>query len=357
MLFFKTNKLVNPRIHKILHWEHWPLLMFYIPNIPYAFAHGIVARNLVFYTAVNPGIRNSGIGSESKFKTLQILPNKYIPKSILHSGNKEIESTLRKLQQQKIEYPLIVKPDVGFRGLLVKKIENEHDLICYLNKYPVTIIIQEFMTHKNECGLFYYRHPNEKNGKVTSITLKEFLAVKGNGKQTVQELVFSDKRTFLYYDLIKNDPLIDWNFIPKIDERIKLSSIGNHSKGTKFINGNHLINTQLENSLNTLNHEVNGWFYGRLDVKYDTLEDLYNGNFKIIELNGILAEPTHIYDANKMTYWKALKTIRTHWKQLYRIARYNHKHNKIAYRRTIPFLKEMFALKAYSNRLKKLAKR
>lgn len=347
--------MANTRLHKLLHWEHWPLLAFYIPNIPYAFVHGIVARNLVFYTAVNPGILNSGIGSESKFKTLQLLPDEYIPKSVLHEENSSIETTLKAIQQQDISYPMIVKPDIGFRGLLVKKIENEVALIGYLNKYPIDFIIQEFLTHENECGIFYYRHPNEEKGKVTSITLKEFLTITGDGISSIQKLVQSDERAFLYYDLIKDDPTIDWNFIPQKESSVKLSAIGNHSKGTRFINGNHLINKELEESLNKLNHRVNGWFYGRLDVKYNSLEELNQGKFKILELNGILAEPTHIYDATDMTYWKALKTIRTHWKQLYRIARYNHKHENVAYRKTLPFLKEMLALKAYSNRLKKLS--
>ena len=52
------------RFHKLFHWEYWPLLMFYIPNIPFALFHGIKIRSLVFYTGVNPGIRDSGIGSE-----------------------------------------------------------------------------------------------------------------------------------------------------------------------------------------------------------------------------------------------------------------------------------------------------
>ena len=339
-----------------MHWEYWPLLMFYIPNIPYAFAHGIIARNLVFYTAVNPGIKNSGIGSESKFATLKMLPKEYTPRSVLHKNNQDVKTTIEEIEKQKITYPLIVKPDIGFRGLLVKKIECENDLIRYLNKYPVAFIIQEFLTHKNECGIFYYRHPNEKNGKVTSITLKEFLTVEGDGISTIKELVLCDKRAFLYVDLIKNDLSIKWNEVPKLHQKIELSPIGNHCKGTRFINGNHLINKELENTMNNLSHKIQGWFYGRLDIKYHTLEDLYAGKFKVLELNGILAEPTHIYDASKMNYWRALKTIRTHWKQLYRIARYNHDHNKVPYRKTIPFLREMFALKAYSNHLKKLSK-
>tara|TARA_R110001632_G_scaffold43376_6_gene110077 strand:- start:79157 stop:80203 length:1047 start_codon:yes stop_codon:yes gene_type:complete len=345
------------RFHKLFHWEYWPLLMFYIPNIPFALFHGIKIRSLVFYTGVNPGIRDSGIGSESKYETLQLLPKEYIPKSILHQKNQKIDKTLKEFQQSNIQFPIIIKPDIGFRGLLVKKIETELELKCYLEKYPVAFIIQEFLNHANECGIFYYRHPNEKLGKVTSLTLKEFLIITGDGKSSLKELVLKNKRASLYYGMLEGDVSIEWDTIIEKGTSRKLSSIGNHSKGTRFINGNHLINKTLEETLNSLNHQVKGWYYGRLDVKYNSLEELYQGDFKVLEINGILAEPTHIYDANNMTYLKALKTIRVHWKQLYEIAAYNHKSKGVSFRKTIPFVREMLALKSYSKRLKKLSKK
>ena len=67
----------------------------------------------------------------------------------------------------------------------------------YLEKYPITFIIQEFLTHKYECGIFYYRHPNEKKGTITYITLKEFLSVRGDGISTLKELVHLNNRASL----------------------------------------------------------------------------------------------------------------------------------------------------------------
>lgn len=345
------------KLHKLFHWEYWPLLMFYIPNIPYALLHGIKIRNLVFYTGVNPGIENSGIGSESKYDTLNLLPKKYIPKSVLHAKDQDIALTIKKIRQEGISYPMILKPDVGFRGLLVNKIDSENSLVTYLKKYQVNVIIQEFLTHENECGIFYYRIPNEEEGKVTSITLKEFLTMEGDGISTLKELVLKDKRAKLYYGLLKDEKNLDWDSILEKGVSKKLSSIGNHSKGTRFINGNHLINDELQDALNKLNHQVEGWYYGRIDVKYNTLEELNRGDFKVLEINGILAEPTHIYDSSDMTYLKALRTIRTHWKQLYKIAAHNHKHEGIEFRKTIPFVREMLKLKAYSRRLKRLSQK
>ena len=118
--------------------------MFYVPNIPYAFVHGLVARNLVFYTAVNPSIKNSGIGSESKYETLHLLPEKYIPKSVFHQESREMKSTLEEIQKKSISFPLIVKPDIGFRGLLVKKIENRVHLSVLPRDFVVSRLFSAF---------------------------------------------------------------------------------------------------------------------------------------------------------------------------------------------------------------------
>ncbi|NVK51649.1 MAG: D-alanine--D-alanine ligase [Flavobacteriaceae bacterium] len=342
---------------KFLNWEYWPASMFYIPNIPFALYHAIKAKNLVFYTAVNPSIANSGIGTESKYKTLQLVPKRYLPKTIFHKANSSIESTLLKIAQLAISYPIIAKPDVGFRGLLVQKISNKDALIAYLKKYPVDIIIQEFLSEKNECGVFYFRYPTQKTGRITSITLKEFLHVIGDGKNTIEQLVLKNNRTRIYFEIIKKNCSTDLQTIPRKGEKIKLSDVGNHSKGTQFINGSHLISKKLETTFNTLNREIEGWFYGRLDVKYNTFEDLENGNFKILELNGILAEPTHIYDTNNITYFGALKELRKHWKQLYKIARINHDKRKIPYRSTIELLKDVRNLSHYTKNIAKLHKK
>ncbi|WP_299122261.1 D-alanine--D-alanine ligase [uncultured Tenacibaculum sp.] len=347
----------NIKLTKLLNWEHWPSYMFYIPNIPFAFYHGVKAGSLVFYTATNPGIENSGIGTESKHKTLQLLPQEYLPKTIFHKANSNIEDTLKAVNNNKITYPLIAKPDIGFRGLLVKKIENKDNLISYLEKYPIDILIQEFLTEENECGIFYHRLPNEKKGKITSITLKEFLHVIGDGTSTIEELIKKDNRAKIYLELVKeNSKNIDLQKIISKGKKIKLSSIGNHSKGTRFINGNHLISEKLEATFNKLNNQSNDWFYGRLDLKYNSFSDVENGDFKILELNGILAEPTHIYDSENINYFQALKEIRKHWTQLNKIARYNHDQKNVPYRTTIGLLKDVKKLVNYTKYIAKLNK-
>lgn len=354
----KNNLLKNSKLHKIFHWEFWPSYMFYLPNIPYILYLAAKAKSVTFFSAANPSIKSSGNGTESKFQTLQLIPDEFKPKSILHSEVEEFKNTLKKLQIEKIQFPLIVKPDIGFRGLLVQKIANENELKNYLSTYKIDFIIQEFINYKYECGIFYMRNPKEKQGHISSITLKKFLAVIGDGISTLKELVEANKRITLYKDLIFKAHQEKLSVILNKDEELQLSVIGNHSKGTQFINGNQLISSKLKNNFDKLNIKIPGWFYGRIDLKYNDFSDVENGiNFKILEINGIISEPTHIYDATNSTYFEALKSIRIHWKSLFEIATTNHKEFQIPYKPPKTFIQEIINLKKYSNKIARLSKK
>lgn len=345
-----------PSFKKITNWEYWPSYLFYVPLLPYAFYLAIKARSFGFFSAVNPGIEGSGNGLESKYKTIQLLPKKYCPNTIYVSIGENLEDIIPKMAIYNIAFPLIIKPDIGFRGLLVTKIKDEVELSVYIKNYnSIDLIIQEFVEYKNECGIFYHIIPGEKTGKITSVTLKKYLTVVGDGNSTLSILILNDeraKRYAKYLNEINKDRL---ELIPKKNEEVVLNIIGNHSKGTQFINGNYLINKELERFLDQLNAKIEGWFYGRIDVKYNNFEELLKGeNLKIIEVNGIISEPTHIYDASNGSYFKALKSIKNHWKLVYIIGVKNKKLNIGNYTNLSDLMAIYFSYKKYLKKINNL---
>lgn len=343
-------------LKKFTEWEYWPSFMFYIPNLPYAFYLATKARNYTLYSAVNPSIKSSGNGTESKFETLKLVPDVYKPKSVFIPEERNFENTLKKLYQQGIDYPIIAKPDVGFRGMLVEKIYSDEALKKYLKAYPINLILQEFIDLPNECGIFYHRLPNEKKGIISSLTMKSFLNVTGDGVSSLEKLIAYDKRAQHYVKMLEKDYKDSWKSIIDKDKRVSLSYLGNHCKGTQFINGNHLIDKQLTETLDEINHQIKGWYYGRLDVKYNSLQELREGkNFIILEINGIISEPTHIYDPYHATYFQALSAIRKHWKYMYEIAKINLQ-NKVPSKNLFVFWREIKWLKVYVKNIEKLIK-
>lgn len=342
-------------VFKIKNWEYWPSPMYYIPVLPYAFYLALKAKSFGFFSAVNPGIEGSGNGLESKFKTIELLPGFCKPTSVFIPRKEDITTIIDKIKKAQINFPLIIKPDIGFRGLLVKKIADENELFTYLKKFnSINLIIQEYIKFENECGIFYHRLPSEKSGTITSLTLKKYLTVIGDGKSTLSELIYQDKRAQNYLSSILEINQTKLTTVYQKGEKIILNVIGNHSKGTQFINGNHLINDNLTNILNSLNEQINGWYYGRIDVKYNSFEELLKGeNFKVLEINGIIAEPTHIYDASNGSYFEALKSIKNHWKLIYKIGTTNKKLGLGKYTNLKDFINTYFT---YKNYLKEIAK-
>jgi len=348
----------NSFLTRLTQWEHWPTFMFYTPLVPFFIYKLIKAKSPVYFLATNPGILFSGSGSESKFKTLLMVPEKCRPKSVLIVKELPRKIIIENLRKENISFPIIAKPDIGFRGYLVKKIDTIQELETYLSKIKTDIIVQEFITYKNEIGVFYHRIPGENKGKITSITIKKYLSITGNGINTLSELISSHERAFLYNDILKNIHKENMGIVIPNGEIKILSFIGNHSKGTQFLNGNHLINKDLENVIDVLNHQIKGWYYGRIDMKYKNWSNLLVGeNFKVIEVNGIISEPTHIYDATgEASYFDAIKTIKSHWEIIDKIALKNHHDFNVKYPSLTMFIKNMISLRTHAKMLKKMNK-
>ena len=295
-------------------------MAFYMPYLQLRSGHPC------FFTAANPGIKTGGMGLESKFETLEKIPDYLKPKSILIKNGTKNEVVIKRLSESGITFPLIAKPDLGYRGLLVKKIKSESELKTYLSAYPIDFILQEFVSELNEFGVLYYRFPSEQRGHISSLTLKEFLHVTGDGQSTVEALINKVPRAKLQKERLKENRPTLLLQIPEKGKQINLGVIGNHSKGTQFINGNKFINDQLIATFDNICSQIQGMNYGRFDIKCKNLEDLMAGkNIVIIELNGVCSEPTHIYDAQKHSYFKALKDILNHWTIIYKISKANRK--------------------------------
>jgi len=348
MKFFKN--LAPLFITKLFNWEYWPTNVLFGPVGPLWIWLSIKARSLYFMNAANPGIHNGGYVMESKNDVYKLLPKTLYPITV-YAKNKTCFIELMKLVTTAgINFPCIAKPDIGMQGLGVKKIYSEIELEQYAQKIPFPFLVQSFVDYSNEAGIFYYRIPNEKLGKISGVVLKEFAIVTGNGIDTVETLVKQNKRYVLYWQSIAHELGNKTKCVLSKGENLQLLDYGNHARGSKFIDGTHLVNEQLETLFNNICTQIDGFYFGRLDIKYNTWAELLQGkNYSIIELNGSGSSPTHIFDPKHSIFF-AWKEIAKHWRISYKIASYNHLYNKVPYLSFAQGIKEVKA----SGQIKKI---
>lgn len=310
---------------KTFSWEYWPAILIYTPIFFYYLYLAIRSRSLFFFTAANPVMENGGLFGTSKYNLHQYIPSHLTPKTILVYHKLSEQDLLKYMKNEGMAFPVIAKPDMGERGRLVKLLKNVDELNAYRERVHVEFIIQEFIDYSNEMGVFYYRMPNSDNGTISSIVKKVYLKVIGNGYSTIGSLIQRDPRGRLQYKkLLKEHPNLMAK-VPEEAEEVEVSPIGNHSKGAKFLDGRYLINKELQDVFDNLAHQIDGFYYGRIDLKYNSIDDLYAGkNFKIIEVNGAASEPAHIYETG-YPIGRGFATIFKHWYKLYRISKLNRK--------------------------------
>ena len=260
----------------------------------------------------------------SKKEILESIPAQYHPTTVLLDKNISVEKLEYQMRQHGLSYPVILKPDVGERGFKVELVHNSDECSDYLSTAKTDILVQEYLDLPLELGVFYYRLPGEAKGSISSVVIKEMLTVEGDGALSVRQLIQRKPRAKIQLKRLEMAITEQLHSIPGQGEVVLLEPIGNHNRGTAFLNGNHLINDQLSEIFEGISRQIDGFFYGRFDLRCQNLEALYRGDIKIMELNGAASEPAHIYAPN-FPIGQGYKVLFEHWNVLYKISRANHK--------------------------------
>lgn len=318
-------KSIRLFVHKLTNWEYWPYQVLYTPVYFQYLYYALRTKSFFFFNASNPTIKNGGFFMESKKEIYDLIPQEYYPKTLLFKAKEDIKTVLEEIAKKEIQFPLIAKPDIGLRGTAVKKIDTIQELEKYLNSANFDILIQDLIPYKNEIGLFYVKLPNHEKGMLTGIVSKEFLILTGNGVNTIRELLKKDPRFELQISALEKEfpHLIDT--VLEKDKSLNLVPYGNHCRGTKFVDASHQITPKMVESFNKICSKINGFHFGRMDIMYNSYQDLENGqNFQIVEINGAISEPTHMYDP-KHSLLFGWKELTRHFHYMYLISRANHK--------------------------------
>ncbi|WP_026703951.1 ATP-grasp domain-containing protein [Flavobacterium soli] len=335
--------------HKLTHWEYWPFLVVYIPVYFLWAFYALRAKSIFFFNACNPTIKNGGFMMESKKAIYDLIPQQYYPKTELIKEGTCYEKVLDVIRESEIKFPLIAKPDIGLRGSAVKKIDTLEDLKSYTEKADFDYLVQDLIPYPNEIGIFYVRYPHEKEGKITGIVAKEFLIVTGNGFATIEELIKENPRYELQLKALKREYGNKLLTIPAQGEKINLVPYGNHARGAKFIDGSNWITPELNTTLNKICLQIDGFYFGRMDLMYNSLEELERGeHFSIVELNGAASEPTHIYDPKHSIFFA--------WKELFRHITYMYEISVENHKRGFPYLEHKTGMKEYRMHLEQSKK-
>jgi len=379
----KGRRLLVSSWRRLTRWEFWPPWVFYAPVVCYVVRLALKHRSLTLFTAVNPAMPASGFIGEPKSEILQGLSGAAdcIARFNVIKASEPLSVRFGKAKafmvQNGLSYPVVLKPDAGQRGSGVAVIQSDAALEDYLRnshsgvpcrqrrsqndqvendslsrlwgrgwpkrrrsrkpgegsvgtgdatlagrKSAATTIIQEYVPGA-EFGVFHYRYPNTSHGRIFSITEKRFPCVTGNGKSNLERLILDDSRAVCMAPFYLNHLKSRLWEVPEPGESVQLVELGTHCRGAVFLDGSWVKTDALEAAIDRISKTYAGFYFGRYDIRTPCIEDFQQGrNFKVVELNGVTSEATHIYDP-KNSLLEAYRVLFAQWRIAFEIGAQN----------------------------------
>lgn len=261
-------------------------------------------RSWTLPAAVNPAITAGGLAGEGKseyFRIMGPLARAATADFAVLANNpagalREAECLM---QKEGLDYPLIVKPDIGWCGFGVRLVRSRGELAHYLEAFPPheSVILQRFIPHDGEAGIYYVRHPGAQSGRISGILLRYYPRVTGDGRRTIGELIAQHPRARRLGRDGRSEPCCDISRVPAAGEMVRISVTGSTRVGGLYQDATGLITPELESAVQRIVMDMEDVHVARFDVRYETLAGLLGGkNFTIIEVNGAGSEAVHAWD-------------------------------------------------------------
>lgn len=316
--FLKKPTSLRPKQGRF--WEYWNTYLFEFPAYIYlalcCMRRKIVPTHLV---KANWGLDHGGLGFASKHSIHKRFNQSYFLPSILLTPNttpQEKEDQLLKFTNSlNPSFPIILKPDSGRIGRGVFRVRSKEEIRKAVEDLSGSYLAEQYCSLPLEFGVFYYRLAGK--AALFSITWKEFPEVVGDGQHSVKQLINMTPRLRRFYRQFSGD--IPLSYIPAPHEIVRLSYVGNHAQGAVFHDVNHLACASLLTAIEDVIQPCKGFHFGRLDLKSSSIDDLLNGRFKVIEVNGIDSLSINMFDPN-YSLLNAYRILLTQYRLLVEVA-------------------------------------
>ena len=145
----------------------------------------------------------------------------------------------------------------------------------------------------------------------------------GDGKRTLEELILADDRAVCMSEFYLSQNSERIQEVSAAGKSVQLVEIGTHCRGAIFLDGGDTITPDLEEVIDRIAKSFDGFFFGRFDIRVPSRRDFMAGrNMKIVELNGVTSEATHIYDP-KLSLFDAYRVLFEQWRIAFEIGDFN----------------------------------
>ena len=308
-------------------WHEIPMAVFYVPVFLAVLVMMLRHRSITAPLRANWALKHGGLFPESKHGFAERFPEgcSLLPKEELLDGALDTNAALARFNdfRQSIGEGemIVVKPDDGIQGREVHFVRDSLEFQTFWQSHGMNHadwLLQEYVDGV-EAAVFYMQHGPDRPGQIMSMTWKLGFDVTGDGHSTIDGLIAarpSDDATRKRIAKYNRERL--WE-VPAAGATIELMPVRNHHLGATFQDISDWITPEMEAAICPVLDSIDGFNYGRMDIRAPSLDELSAGRkIRILETNALYSEPVHAYDP-KYGLWDAYRIFIGSWGMAFRI--------------------------------------
>ena len=284
-------------------FERLPKWLNLVPMVTQWLWLGLRHGSVTLPSSANPHITAGGLVGDTKseyFNCMGALARSRVADFVViqAQGAASLAATLVAMREAKLDFPVVAKPDLGWCGFGVRRLDDAAGLRDYLSHYPrdAALMLQRYLAEPGEAGLFYMRHPDQGAGRLLGILLRHYPQVTGDGTSTIAQLVDRDVRLQRTTRSAEHQCSYPADEVPAAGEVVRLSLIASTRVGGRYEDGSGYVTPELTATVEAIARDMPQFHVGRFDVRYLTLDHLRRGQFTIMEVNGAGSEAVHAWD-------------------------------------------------------------
>ena len=314
-LTWRGRREIVMKVRRILQPSGWKSAILFFPLRVGVALLSLRHRSLTVFASANPSFGRIG-GFTGDARSLLLRPfqrdSRCCP-TLAVSSEDPPEARVREAAAFSAEhgFPVVCKPEVSENGAGLRIVRDGVVLERLMREAEEDFVLQPLVRGR-EFEVVWRRSPGCDDGRIMAVVEKRAVAVRGDGEQTLEELIWLDDRAVTRAALYLRCHSRELTRVIPAGETVTLNPTGSYGHGARCVHRPDLLTPELSASVNAFARRFPGLHFARFDLFSSSTEEFRAGRFTCTEVGGCCQVSSLIRDGS-LRFTRSYAAV---WEQL-----------------------------------------
>jgi hypothetical protein len=220
---------------------------------------------------------------------------------------------------------LVLKPEVAEDGAGLRFVADEVRLERLVRSMGEDLVLQKHIPGL-EFEVVWRRNPGKDDGRIMAIVQKQDVVVRGDGEQTLEELIWLDEVAVSRGDLYQRCHSRELNDVVPAGRMVTLNLSGSYGHGARCLHRPDLVSAELGDAVTAFAKRFPGLHFARFDLRAVSEGEFRAGRFVCTEVGGCCHVSSLVRDGS-LRFSRSYAAVWQQLKACLEAGRYNLRQN------------------------------